>query len=233
VSVAKLKSIVFKPSVNLCSTTRLQLISTSIHSLGGDDLVARLPREAVCHGCDASACAGVQCDFFRLSPNHLRQGGPNSVWHDEKNGVVYVMGNSLASSEACTARRETLGIGAYAAVFKYAASSISNHSFFESGYRLGCGHVRSFAAPSDFITVRLNSRANWAREKVRGKFIRNSRTAHVTTKSRTDCSRLPGGVDEFPYSREMMIVVFGDKIQMVHEPHRRLYTRVGNGSGKQ
>jgi len=47
-----------------------------------------------------------------------------------------------------------------------------------------------------------------------------------------DCSRLPGGVDEFPYSCEMMIVVFGDKIQMVHEPHRRLQTRVGNGSGK-
>ncbi len=62
--------------------------------------------------------------------------------------------------------------------------------------------------------------------------IRNSGTAHVTTKSRADCSRLPGGVDEFPYSREMMIVVFGDKIQMVHEPHRRLQTRVGNGSGK-
>jgi hypothetical protein len=56
--------------------------------------------------------------------------------------------------------------------------------------------------------------------------------AHVTTKSRTNCSRLPGGVDEFPYTREMMIVVFGDKIQMVHEPHRRLHTRVGNGSGK-
>jgi hypothetical protein len=43
---------------------------------------------------------------------------------------------------------------------------------------------------------------------------------------------LPGGVDEFPYSREMMIVMFGDKIQMVHEPHRRLQTRVWNGSGK-
>src|SRR6202034_2076095 len=28
----------------------------------------------------------------------------------------------------------------------------------------------------------------------------------------------PSGVDEFPYSREMMIVVVDDKIQMVHEP---------------
>lgn len=56
--------------------------------------------------------------------------------------------------------------------------------------------------------------------------------AHVTTESRTDCSRLPGGINEFPYSREMMIVVFGDKIQVVYESHRRLQTRVGNGSGK-
>jgi DNA-binding transcriptional regulator YhcF (GntR family) len=56
--------------------------------------------------------------------------------------------------------------------------------------------------------------------------------AHVTTESRTDCSRLPGGIDEFPYSREMMIVVFGDKIQVVYESHRSLQTRVGNGSGK-
>jgi len=47
-----------------------------------------------------------------------------------------------------------------------------------------------------------------------------------------DCSRLTGGVDEVPYSCEMMIVMFGDKIQMVREPHRRLQTRVGNGSGK-
>ena len=29
--------------------------------------------------------------------------------------------------------------------------------------------------------------------------------AHVTTKSRTDFPRVPGGVDEFLYSREMMI----------------------------
>src|SRR5439155_3263982 len=50
--------------------------------------------------------------------------------------------------------------------------------------------------------------------------------AHVLRpKSHADCSRLPGGIDEFPYSCEMMIVVFGDKIQMVHEPHRRLQTR--------
>ena len=56
--------------------------------------------------------------------------------------------------------------------------------------------------------------------------------AHVTTESRTECSRLPGGINEFPYSREMMIVVFGDKMQMVYESHRRPQTRVGNGSGK-
>ena len=40
------------------------------------------------------------------------------------------------------------------------------------------------------------------------------------------------GIDELPYSREMVIVVFRDKIQMVHESHRHPQTRVGNGSSK-
>jgi hypothetical protein len=40
------------------------------------------------------------------------------------------------------------------------------------------------------------------------------------------------GVDQLPYSCKMMIVVFGDKIQMVHQSHRRLQTRVGNGPCK-
>jgi hypothetical protein len=43
---------------------------------------------------------------------------------------------------------------------------------------------------------------------------------------------LPHGIDQLPYSREMVIVVFRDKIQMVHESHRHLQTRVGNGSSK-
>jgi hypothetical protein len=43
---------------------------------------------------------------------------------------------------------------------------------------------------------------------------------------------LPDGVDQFPYSREMMIVVFRDKIQVVYESHRGLQTRVRNGSRK-
>jgi len=65
------------------------------------------------------------------------------------------------------------------------------------------------------------------------RFIRTSGIGSCfTTKIYADCSRLLSGVDEFPYPCEMMIVVFGDKIQMVHEPHRRLQTRVGNGSGK-
>src|ERR1700694_2793779 len=41
---------------------------------------------------------------------------------------------------------------------------------------LSCGHVRSFARRSDSLPVSYNSRANWAREKVRERFIRNSRT---------------------------------------------------------
>jgi hypothetical protein len=45
-------------------------------------------------------------------------------------------------------------------------------------------------------------------------------------------STLAVGLDQFPYSREMMIVVLGDKIQMVYESHRRLQTRVGNGTSK-
>src|SRR5580704_7025283 len=64
-------------------------------SLGGDDLVARLPCQPMCHGRDASACAGGQCDFFGFRPNHFRQGTPNSVWRLEPNGVVYVMGKPL------------------------------------------------------------------------------------------------------------------------------------------
>lgn len=36
-------------------------------------------------------------------------------------------------------------------------------------------------------------------------------------------------VDQFPYSSEMMVVVFGDKVQMVDEAHWRLQTRVRNG----
>jgi hypothetical protein len=51
-------------------------------------------------------------------------------------------------------------------------------------------------------------------------------------RSPTRLCTLPDGVDQFPYSREMMIVVFGGKIQMVHESHRRLQARVRNGSSK-
>ena len=42
-----------------------------------------------------------------------------------------------------------------------------------------------------------------------------------------------GGLDQFPYSRKMVVVMFGNKIQMVYELHRRVQTRVGNSSGKQ
>lgn len=41
------------------------------------------------------------------------------------------------------------------------------------------------------------------------------------------------GVDQLPDSRKMMIVVFGDEIQMVDESHRRLQARVGDGSSKE
>ena len=46
-------------------------------------------------------------------------------------------------------------------------------------------------------------------------------------------SRLPDGVDHFPYSREMVVVVIGDKIQMVYESHWRLQARVGNSPRKE
>jgi hypothetical protein len=46
-------------------------------------------------------------------------------------------------------------------------------------------------------------------------------------------SSLPENLDQFPNSREMMIVMFGDKIQMVYESHRHLQTRVDNGSSKE
>jgi hypothetical protein len=56
----------------------------------------------------------------------------------------------------------------------------------------------------------------------------------VRNKAKESLARqaLLDGVDQFPYSRKMMIVVFGDKIQMVYQSHRRLQTRVGNGSSK-
>jgi hypothetical protein len=43
-------------------------------------------------------------------------------------------------------------------------------------------------------------------------------------------STLPDAVGQFPYAREVMVIVLGDKIQMVYESHRRLQTRVGNGT---
>src|SRR5580700_7846105 len=70
--------------------------------------------------------------------------------------------------------------------------------------------------------------------------LRCSSTLHLQSRTTPPSSRLQVEwwtcsllcTDEFPYSREMMIVVFGDKVQMVHQPHRRLQTRVRNGSGK-
>ena len=43
---------------------------------------------------------------------------------------------------------------------------------------------------------------------------------------------LAESVEEFPESCEVVVVVFGDKIQMVHESHGDFQTRVGNGSRK-
>src|SRR5271167_80719 len=40
------------------------------------------------------------------------------------------------------------------------------------------------------------------------------------------------GVDQLPNPRQMMIVMLRDKMQMVHEPHWRLQTRVRNSSTK-
>jgi hypothetical protein len=43
---------------------------------------------------------------------------------------------------------------------------------------------------------------------------------------------LANAVDQLPYPRQMMIIMLRDKIQMVHEPHRRLQTRVRNDASK-
>ncbi len=37
-------------------------------------------------------------------------------------------------------------------------------------------------------------------------------------------------VEQFPYSRQMVIVVFRDKVQVVDQPHRFLQTRMKDGS---
>ena len=63
-------------------------------------------------------------------------------------------------------------------------------------------------------------------------FTRGCFEISICFRSRMKPSSLPRIVDELPDSPEMMIVVFGDKIQMIHEPHRRLQTRVENGSSK-
>jgi hypothetical protein len=71
----------------------------------------------------------------------------------------------------------------------------------------------------------------WDRGLKAGIYIQGRRRPSSEVRKRA-ASTLPDGVDQFPYSREMVIVVFGDKKQMVHEAHRRLQTRVGNGSSK-
>ena len=45
-----------------------------------DDLVARLPRQEMGHGRNASAGSGRDRDFFRSGSNHFRQGRPNPNW---------------------------------------------------------------------------------------------------------------------------------------------------------
>jgi hypothetical protein len=54
----------------------------------------------------------------------------------------------------------------------------------------------------------------------------------LPARSHQQGSSLPHGVNQFQYSREMVIVMFGDKIQMVYKPHRHLQTRVRNSSGE-
>jgi len=42
-------------------------------------------------------------------------------------------------------------------------------------------------------------------------------------------STLPDSLKQFPDYCKMMVVVFGDEIQMVHKSHRLLQTRVSYG----
>ena len=44
--------------------------------------------------------------------------------------------------------------------------------------------------------------------------------------------KLAPALDQFPNAREMMIVVFGDEIQMIHQPHRGPQARVRESSGE-
>jgi hypothetical protein len=39
-------------------------------------------------------------------------------------------------------------------------------------------------------------------------------------------------VEQLPYPRQMMIIVLRNKIQMIHQPHRRLQTGMRNRSTK-
>jgi hypothetical protein len=75
------------------------------------------------------AGASRERDFGRLASDQLREIGSQPMWHVEEQTV----GDAIRGL-ACLkgARTATRGSGEPAAVFKYVASSISNHSFDQS-----------------------------------------------------------------------------------------------------
>jgi len=177
-----------------------------------------------------SAGSGRDRDFFRFGPNSFSRGRPNPNWCFEENGVVQVMRKLVGFNRVCTARRVTRAWlhGRRCLSMLHLQSRTT-----PSSSRLQAGLWPCFAALQG---VQTSSRLGTihgpiGRRKSSGRFIRNSRTAHVTTKSRTDCSRLPAALTSSHirarYDRRVR-----DKIQMVHEPPSAPSNAGGNGSGK-
>src|SRR5579864_5586693 len=69
-------------------------------ALRRDDLVARLPLEAVRHGGSAGACSRSDSDLLRVGPDHLRQRATDSNWRLEPQEIVHTMGKLLCFERA-------------------------------------------------------------------------------------------------------------------------------------
>ena len=156
------------------------------------------------------------------------------------------MGSGLEEPKACSAsaassskssrpssqvRREPrrkieLGVKPYAAYLRFIASM---------AYQKICHRVVSVATVLCTVSLPLSPALTRSSE-CRVPRVSGFASWRFEISTRFHCrfkpTNLADGVDQLPYSREMMIVVFRYKIQMVYKPHGRLQTRVRNSSRK-
>src|ERR1700732_3618528 len=203
-------------------------------SLGGDDLVARLPRQAMCPRPRRQCLRRWSVRFLRVWRQLFSIGKPEFGLAPRTKRSRLCDGETAWLRARLAPRAEkraaSLRVLRCSSTLRLQSRTTPSASRSQRFDLWPCSLLRAFR----FHTRWYNSGANFGERNISWRVIHSQfpLQAHVTANSRTDCSRLPDGVDQFPYSREMMIVVFGDKIQMVYESHRRLQTRVGNGPGK-